>query len=431
MKRSIVWFKTDLRLQDNETLVKAIENSDEVLPVYVLEDNLFEETDFGTKKIGCFRYQFLVESLIDLDTNLRKIGSGLLVVRGKAEVELPKLVKKYNISIIFSKKEVAPEERGLDQKVEKAVWKELCLFEQCSTSTLYHALDLPFPLKKIPDVFTSFRKKIEKETGVRGVFPMPKKINSPSIPSLVLPDPSIIGLEKSQMDERSAVPFKGGETEALRRIDYYLFEKKFISTYKKTRNGLIGKDYSSKLSIWLSIGCISPRMIYSQIKKYEEEVESNDSTYWLIFELIWRDYFRFMMKKYKNSYFLKEGIKDKEAINKYNLNPSVFEKWKLGCTGNSFIDANMKELNLTGFMSNRGRQNVASYFCNELSMDWRYGAAYFEEKLIDYDVCSNWGNWSYLAGVGNDPRGKRVFNIEKQVKDYDPSGHYQNLWLKK
>ena len=431
MKRSIVWFKTDLRLQDNETLVKAIENSDEVLPVYVLEDNLFEETDFGTKKIGCFRYQFLVESLIDLDTNLRKIGSGLLVVRGKAEVELPKLVKKYNISIIFSKKEVAPEERTLDQKVEKAVWKELCLFEQCSTSTLYHALDLPFPLKKIPDVFTSFRKKIEKETWVRGVFPMPKKINSPSIPSLVLPDPSIIGLEKSQMDERSAVPFKGGETEALRRIDYYLFEKKFISTYKKTRNGLIGKDYSSKLSIWLSIGCISPRMIYSHIKKYEEEVESNDSTYWLIFELIWRDYFRFMMKKYKNSYFLKEGIKDKEAINKYNLNPSVFEKWKLGCTGNSFIDANMKELNLTGFMSNRGRQNVASYFCNELSMDWRYGAAYFEEKLIDYDVCSNWGNWSYLAGVGNDPRGKRVFNLEKQVKDYDTAGHYQNLWLKK
>lgn len=431
MKRSIVWFKTDLRLRDNETLVKAIENSDEVLPVYVLEDNLFEKTDFGTKKIGDFRYQFLAESLIDLDTNLRKIGSGLLVVRGKAEVELPKLVKKYNISIIFSKKEVAPEERTLDQKVEKAAWKELCLFEQCSTSTLYHALDLPFPLKKIPDVFTSFRKKIEKETGVRDVFQMPKKINSPSIPSLVLPDPSILGLEKIQMDERSAVPFKGGETEALRRIDYYLFEERFISTYKKTRNGLIGKDYSSKLSIWLSIGCISPRMVYSQIKKYEEEVESNDSTYWLIFELIWRDYFRFMMKKYKNSYFLKEGIKDKGTINKNNLDPSVFEKWKIGNTGNSFIDANMKELNLTGFMSNRGRQNVASYFCNELSMDWRYGAAYFEEKLIDYDVCSNWGNWSYLAGVGNDPRGKRVFNIEKQVKDYDPSGHYQNLWLKK
>ena len=182
--------------------------------------------------------------------------------------------------------------------------------------------------------------------------------------------------------------------------------------------------------MWLSLGCISPRMIYKQVKKYEEEVESNDSTYWLIFELIWRDYFRFMMKKYKNSYFLKEGVKGKDIVENA-FNPSVFERWKSGNTGNSFIDANMKELNLTGFISNRGRQNVASYLCNELSMDWRYGAAYFEEKLIDYDVCSNWGNWAYLAGVGNDPRGKRAFNLEKQVKDYDPEGHYQNLWLKK
>ena len=89
----------------------------------------------------------------------------------------------------------------------------------------------------------------------------------------------------------------------------------------------------------------------------------------------------------------------------------------------------MLELKLTGFMSNRGRQNVASYFCNELNIDWRFGAAYFEQQLIDYDVCSNWGNWAYLAGVGNDPRQNRVFNIEKQAADYDKKKVFRNLWL--
>jgi deoxyribodipyrimidine photo-lyase len=106
-----------------------------------------------------------------------------------------------------------------------------------------------------------------------------------------------------------------------------------------------------------------------------------------------------------------------------------FEKWKNGNTGIDFVDANMIELKLTGFMSNRGRQNVASYLCHNLKLDWRYGAAYFEEQLIDYDVCSNWGNWMYVAGVGNDPRENRVFNMEKQAAMYDHDQSYRNLWL--
>jgi len=431
MKHSIVWFKNDLRLNDNETLIQAIKQSDEVLPVYCLDQRMFEESALGFKKIGSIRYQFLVESLLNLDANLRAIGSGLLVVRGYPEIELPKLVKQYNISTIFSKKEVAPEERQIDLLVEKAVWKELCIVEQYSTSTLYYATDLPFPMKSIPDVFTSFRKKIEKETAVRAIIEKPTSIKSPKIQSLVLPDPSILGFEKNLKDERTAFPFMGGETEALDRINNYLFKTKSILNYKETRNQLVGADYSSKLSSWLAIGCVSPRMVYKQIKDFEEQFESNESTYWLIFELIWRDYFRFMTKKYKNQYFLINGIKNLSEIEHHPLKPELFEKWKNGTTGNLFVDANMKELNLTGYMSNRGRQNVASYLCNDLAQDWRYGAAYFEERLIDYDPCSNWGNWAYLAGVGNDPRGKRVFNIEKQAKEYDPLNNYQKLWLKK
>jgi deoxyribodipyrimidine photo-lyase len=112
-----------------------------------------------------------------------------------------------------------------------------------------------------------------------------------------------------------------------------------------------------------------------------------------------------------------------------NNDSQKLQNWIEGKTGIEFVDANMIELKLTGFMSNRGRQNVASYLCNDLKLDWRLGAAYFEQQLIDYDVCSNWGNWAYLAAVGNDPRDNRYFNIEKQASTYDTKRKYRNLWL--
>ncbi|HPJ11618.1 MAG TPA: FAD-binding domain-containing protein [Flavobacterium sp.] len=148
----------------------------------------------------------------------------------------------------------------------------------------------------------------------------------------------------------------------------------------------------------------------------------------LVFELLWRDYFRFMMEKYQNKFFSRAGIQGNE-LRSDSPNKALLQSWIMGQTGVDFVDANMLELRLTGFMSNRGRQNVASYFCHELKLDWRYGAAYFEQQLIDYDVCNNWGNWAYLAGVGNDPRGNRVFNIEKQAADYDKDQAYRKLWL--
>ena len=137
-----------------------------------------------------------------------------------------------------------------------------------------------------------------------------------------------------------------------------------------------------------------------------------------------------MMKKYPTHFFTSNGInKRKVAKNKHET--TLFEKWKNGQSENDFINANMIELKQTGFMSNRGRQNVASYLCHNLKLDWRYGAAYFEQQLIDYDVSSNWCNWAYIAGVGNNPRGVSIFNVEKQATDYDKNKSFRNLWLTK
>ena len=428
MKRSIVWFKTDLRLNDNETLVRAIENSDEVIPVYCLNLDQFEETQFGFKKLGSFKTQFLLESLQDLDANLRNLGSGLIFLKGKPEIEIPALVKQFGVTKVFAKKEVAHDEKLTEALLEKALWEQKCLFETFSTSTLYQAVDLPFSLKDIPEVFTTFRKKVELDCNVRLVFEKPKALNSPHINEMKLPVLNELGLEESIIDNRSVFEFKGGETEGLKRLNYYLFESKSVSNYKETRNGLIGSDYSTKFSPWLALGCLSPKTIYHSIKKFEKEYKANDSTYWVIFELLWRDYFRFMLKKHSNKFFQLSGFNRSVTLDLTDDN-SLLQKWVNGETGNEFIDANMRELKQTGFMSNRGRQNVASYLIDYLKLDWRLGAAYFEQQLIDYDVSSNWGNWAYQAGVGNDPRGKRVFNIEKQAKEYDPQNEYRKLWL--
>jgi deoxyribodipyrimidine photo-lyase len=428
MKTTVVWFKTDLRVEDNEVLVKAIAQSEQVIPVYCFDDSHFETTTYGFKKTGSFRTQFLLESLRDLDTTLRALGSGLLIAKGKPEIEIPKIVKQYKAQKVFAKREVAFEEKQTEKLVQDELFKHRCKFETCSTSTLYHAEDLPFSIKNIPDVFTSFRKKTEQDAKIRQPFEKPTQINSPEIPALQLPTLEDLGMVFSPIDSRAAIQFKGGETEAIKRLNHYFYDTKCLSKYKETRNGMVGADYSSKFSAWLAMGCISPRYIYDEVKKYESQFGANDSTYWLIFELLWRDFFRFMLKKHQTKFFLYSGIKT-DKVNSKSLNEKLLSQWINGNTNSDFINANMLELKLTGFMSNRGRQNVASYFCNELNMDWRLGAAYFEEQLIDYDVCSNWGNWAYLAGVGNDPRGHRYFNIEKQANDYDKNKAYRKLWL--
>jgi deoxyribodipyrimidine photo-lyase len=428
MNTSIVWFKNDLRLYDNETLVTAIKESEQIIPVYCIDESNFATTKYGYKKIGSFRAQFLFESLSDLDNNLRTLGSGLIVVQGKPEEELIKIAQQYDVKNVYAKFEIAPDEKKTENVVATALESLNISLQTFETSTLYKEFDLPFELNKLPDVFTGFRNKIEKNTTVRNIFPAPSKVNSPKIPVLNLASLQSLGLEEVKMDHRMAIAFKGGESEAHKRLQHYFYETKAISKYKETRNGLIGSNYSSKFSAWLAMGCISPVTIHDELKKYESLNGANESTYWLVFELLWRDYFYFVLQKFGKKLFKKEGIKnDLSSQTKYH--PAFFAKWVNGETGVEFIDANMKELKHTGFLSNRGRQNVASYLCNDLKMDWRYGAAYFEEQLIDYDVASNWGNWAYLAGVGNDPRPHRYFNIEKQANDYDSNRAYRKLWL--
>ena len=164
----------------------------------------------------------------------------------------------------------------------------------------------------------------------------------------------------------------------------------------------------------------------AEVGRYEEERVRNSSTYWLIFELMWRDYFAFLARKYPTRIFRLDGPKQRRFP--WRVDHEAFERWRTGRTGDAFIDANMREIAATGYMSNRGRQNVASFLARDMRVNWLMGAEYFESMLIDYDPASNYGNWTYTVGVGTDPRRDRYFDPTRQAAKYDPRETYRELW---
>ncbi len=424
----MVWFKSELRVEDHEALFKACVKADFVLPIYIFDDRTFAPQNLGFTKTGSFRTRFLIESVSNLRVSLELLGAELHVFRGLPENIIPALVQTLKLSAVYTNREVTQEELSVQNNIENQLSLQGVPLELFWQNTLYHLEDIPWPIQHLPDTFTLFRKEIEQDAHIRKPFPKPERIPYRKEMEInEIPTLKDLGIPSTISDNRSVLHFSGGEDEAKKRVKEYFWEKDLLKSYKTTRNELIGADYSTKLSPWLSLGCISPRVIYSEVKRYETERVKNDSTYWLMFELLWRDYFRFAAKKYGNKIFNLNGIRKPKKI--LNKDKDAFEKWKIGKTGVPFIDANMQELLLTGFMSNRGRQNVASYLVHDLKVDWTWGASWFESQLIDYDVASNWLNWAYIAGVGNDPHEDRYFNTESQVKKYDPKGTYVALWL--
>ncbi|MCC5944979.1 MAG: DASH family cryptochrome [Bernardetiaceae bacterium] len=425
----IVWFRNDLRIEDNEALFRAAEKTARVVPVYCFDTRQFANTALDFPKTDAHRTRFLIESVRNLQEMLRAHNSDLIVRLGKPEKVIPNLVQIIGAKAVYASKAYTYEELQVEKELSTNLWRIGAETQFFDTATLLHPDDIPFPIHKLPDVFSKFRKQVEKKMTVRPLFPIPKNLKPPKIQPVDLPTLDSFSLDTPHADPRSVLPFIGGETQAKKRLQDYIWNQDLLKNYKETRNALVGADYSSKFSPWLANGCLSPRMIWQQVKKYEQERTENESTYWLIFELLWRDYFKYYAQKYGNKIFFLEGVRENTEIPEMYDDLRKFKKWINSETGIPFIDANMKEIKYTGFMSNRGRQNVASYLVKDLKINWTWGAMYFESLLLDYDVESNWGNWAYIAGVGNDPRENRYFNIIKQAHTYDPEGLYVKQWL--
>lgn len=422
---NLIWFRNDLRTIDNVVLKQACISGARVIGVYFFDPKYFAINEYGFRTTHKYRAKFLIETIEDLRLQLLALNITLLVFNDRPDNIIPQVCARYHVSKVYLQNEWTRDEVDTQTAVVSKV-------ENISLNTfynqfLYHPEDINFEIQALPQVFTVFRKKLEQYVAIREEVSTPKMPitnrieNDTQIPSL-----EDLGFENFDTHPHAAFPFKGGETEALKRLNEYFFETKKLGCYKKTRNGLVGKDYSSKFSSWLANGSLSLRTIYSKVKQFEEEYYSNESTYWLIFELIWRDYFKYVSMKHGNKIFKLKGILNKQYA--WSTNQNQINDWINGKTNSDFVNANMIELMETGWMSNRGRQNVASYFAKELKLDWRIGAAYFESFLIDYDVHSNYGNWMYVSGVGNDPR-DRNFDVKFQADNYDSNGKFRKLWL--
>ena len=424
----VIWFRNNLRVADNGSLKKATDKHEKVIAVFFFNPKLFKRDEFGFQKTAKYRAKFLIETVTSLRKNLSDLNITLLTYFESPEDRIHKICDEFSIESIYTQKEWTREEISTNNLIRDTL-PETVNFIENYDQFLYHPEAVSTDFSNIPDVFTVFRKKLEKTVKIEAEF----SISKLSVENIVenkteIPTLKHLGFDEYTPNIKSAFPFSGGEDAALERLHTYFFETKKVSFYKNTRNGLVGKDYSTKFSPWLANGSISAKTIYWKIKEYEAEFGANQSTYWVIFELIWRDYFKYISLKYNTKIFKIGGILNKTYH--WNSDEKSIQQWINGETKDDFVNANMIELKETGFMSNRGRQNVASYFAKELLLDWRIGAAYFESMLLDYDVHSNYGNWMYVAGVGNDPR-DRKFNTQMQADRYDQNHKYRKLWLEK
>ena len=361
--------------------------------------------------------KFLIDALNQLKINLSDLGYELYIIEGDPSDIFSSLAKQHQINKIYCEKIVSPYEK--DEELSITQTDVLSFWD----STLLNIDDLDFDVIDLPDTFTTFRKKVELKPITATLYEgltLPKPANLSNINSYQLPNFDI--------KYRGSVDFLNHyticEDGAQKYVKDYFSDKKALE-YKQTRNELMGNDFSTKFSVWLAHGLISARQIFTSLKNYEESNGANESTYWILFELLWRDYFRLLHFKYNRKLYFQFGLKNKEINETSQDNISNLEEAN---TESSFINAGIRELQNSGFLSNRMRQILASFIIFEMKIDWRIGADFFQKYLIDFDIYSNQGNWIYIAGYGTDPRGGRRFNVEKQKNTYDIDNQYEMCW---
>ncbi|KAI1339320.1 putative cryptochrome [Xylariaceae sp. FL0016] len=508
-KNTLIYIvRRDLRVSDNPILHRLASSSDHgfthLLPVLIIPPHQIEVSGFlkeGTSspypearsevsqvwRCGPHRVKFIAQSIWNMKENFAKLGSNMVIRVGQHGDVIQQLVEglndnQFNVTSAWMIQEEGYEEERDEKSVTEACSK-LGISFRAWADEKYFVDDRDVKLEDpqdLPDVFTSYRKMMEPlRERPRKTVPrptdqsLPKTIEDAVIPpqkepfeipssfeafeeALLQPLASALPKLPELQENRSAHPFEGGEDNAQVRLDY-LITSGNAQRYKSTRNGLLGIDFSTKLSAYLAQGCLTARQVHEALMAYEDGSNAkystapgysegeNEGTKSLRFELLWRDYMRLCTRKFKKRLFYRSGFRNdtshkwktarKDDISKSQQQPAedvaaIIQRVFEGTTGQGLIDASQRELIHTGYTSNRARQNVASFLAKHLEIDWRYGAEWYEMILVDYDVSSNWANWQYVAGVGNDPRGEaRIFNPVKQAFDYDKEGEYVRWWV--
>lgn len=394
MKISVFWFRRDLRLEDNVGLYYALKSKSRVLPLFIFDTNIICQLPKDDHRVT-----FIYDSLLKINNVLHKVGSSLLIIKGEPIEVWKKLLSQYNISEVYINKDYEPYAVERDKKIEKILNDSGVKLNRYKDQVIFEEDEVVKSDGKPYTVFTHYKNKFIDKLSYIDIRSFNSNIENYYRNIYSFPSISDIGFSRSNLKVK---PYN------LSNLDNYEKKRDYPS-----------ENVTSYLGPHLRFGTISIRKIISVLKPKDAVFLS---------ELIWREFF--MQIIYHFPEVVSSNFKKKYDNIIWRNNENEFEKWCNGMTGYPLVDAGMKELNTTGYMHNRVRMVAASFLCKHLLIDWRWGESYFAEKLLDFDVASNNGNWQWAASTGCDAVPYfRIFNPSSQLKKFDKDYIYIKRWI--
>jgi deoxyribodipyrimidine photo-lyase len=394
---NIVWFRRDLRSDDNTALAKALDEGLPVLPLFIFDTCITDELNSDDARIS-----FIHERLARMDADMRPRGGGILVMKGDPEKVFDRLSEEYSISGVFANSDYEPYAKGRDNKIKTLLGRKGIEFNLYKDQVIFEHDEILKDNKEPYSVFTPYSRKWLKLYSAEK--PVAKEHMNPAgkLADPGTPFPSLADLKFSKSSQKVR--------------DYDL---SVISDYDKYRN-IPAADLTSYLSPHLRFGTVSVRKIAAH---------AYDLNHSFMNELVWREFFMQILASFPE--IVTASFRRKYDGIEWRNDETEFRRWCRGETGYPIVDAGMRQLNETGYMHNRVRMITASFLCKHLLTDWRWGEAYFAGKLLDYELSSNNGNWQWAAGTGCDAAPYfRVFSPAAQEKKFDPAAEYIRKWVR-
>jgi deoxyribodipyrimidine photo-lyase len=396
---TIFWFRRDLRLDDNTGLFHALNSGDEVLPIFIFDDTILSQL-----KKNDARVTFIHNQLSKIQSDLQKINKSLAVFHGSPTTIFKQLIKENIIKAVYTNHDYEPYARNRDLEIYKILLEKNIEFKTCKDQVIFEKSEVVKDDGTPYVVYTPYSNKwklLFKSINLNDYNSenYVNNIGSHSYPFLNLND---LGFESSKI-----APPNFDVSENL------------IQNYEATRN-FPAVNKTSYLGVYLRFGSVSIRKMVARAIAVQNET--------FLKELIWREFFMQILWHFPHT--KNNSFKAKYDTIEWDNNELHFKKWCEGKTGYPFVDAGMRELNATGHMHNRVRMITASFLCKHLLIDWRWGEAYFAQKLFDYEQSSNVGNWQWSAGSGVDAAPYfRIFNPMEQIKKFDKDLLYIKKWI--
>ena len=399
-KISIFWFRRDLRLHDNIALFNALKSGEKVLPIFIFDTSILDKLPKNDARVS-----FIIKELRSMNEHLKSFDASIDILHGKPIEVFESLIKKYQIASVFTNQDYEPYAIRRDQEILELLKSENISFNSFKDQVIFEKNEITKKDGNPYVVYTPYSKKwIEAYEQINHIH-----YSSEDLLSQLYTQSKAKELKLEELGfEETNTPIKN-----------YIFNSRIINEYEETRN-FPALDNTSKLGPHLRFGTVSVRQMVSRAEEQENKT--------FLKELIWREFFMQILWHFPHTH--KDSFKPKYDRIVWRNNEDDFKKWCNGTTGYPMVDAGMRQLNNTGFMHNRVRMLVGSFLCKHLLIDWRWGEAYFAEKLHDYEMSSNVGNWQWVAGTGVDASPYfRIFNPTSQIKKFDKDFSYIRKWV--